>query len=85
MCVQFLGQKIPGVGNGKLLQWSCLENPVDRATLVGYRPRGHKGIAKSWIHLSNWAHTNTQNVKNSNSILFIPSLTAICCLCKIKI
>ena len=47
--------------------------------------RGRKGVAKSWIQLSNWAYTYTQNVNNSNFILFIPSLTAICCLCKIKI
>ena len=29
----------PGVGNGNPLQYSCLENPMDR---VGYSPWGHK-------------------------------------------
>ena len=29
----------PGGGNGKLLQYSCLENPMDRgAWWVGYSP-----------------------------------------------
>ena len=31
----------PGVGNGNLLQYSCLENPMDRS-LVGYSPWGHR-------------------------------------------
>ena len=32
----------PGEGNGNPLQYSCLENPKDRGSLVGYSPRGHK-------------------------------------------
>ena len=31
----------PGEGNGYPLQYSCLENPMDRG-LVGYSPWGHK-------------------------------------------
>ena len=31
----------PGEGNGNLLQYSCLENPMDR-NLAGYSPWGHK-------------------------------------------
>ena len=31
-----------GEGNGNPLQYSCLENPHGRRSLVGYRPRGHK-------------------------------------------
>ena len=30
----------PGEGNGNPLQYSCLENPMDRG-LVGYSPRGY--------------------------------------------
>ena len=30
-----------GEGNGNPLQYSCLENPMDRS-LVGYSPWGHK-------------------------------------------
>ena len=33
----------PGVGNGNPLQYSCLENSMDRRTWrVGYSPWGHK-------------------------------------------
>ena len=31
----------PGVGNGNPLQYSCLENPMERG-VVGYSPWGHK-------------------------------------------
>ena len=32
-----------GEGNGNPLQYSCLENPMDRGrSLVGYSPWGHK-------------------------------------------
>ena len=34
----------PGVGNGNLLQFSCLENPIDRGT---WWSTVH-GVAKSW-------------------------------------
>ena len=30
----------PGGGHGNPLQYSCLENPVDRGALVGYSPWG---------------------------------------------
>ena len=38
---QSLGGKIPGGGNGNPLQYSCLENPVDREAWQ-VAPRGHK-------------------------------------------
>ena len=34
----------PGVGSGNLLQYSCLGNPVDKRSLVGFSPRGHKEL-----------------------------------------
>ena len=40
--------KSPGVGNGNLLQLSCLENPMDRGT---WQARVH-GVAKSLTQLS---------------------------------
>ena len=42
--------RLPGEGNGNPLQYSCLENPMDRGGLEGYDPWGHK---KSWTQLSN--------------------------------
>ena len=40
----------PGKGNDNPLQYSCLENSMDRETwvLVGYRPQ----VAKNWTQLS---------------------------------
>ena len=32
----------PGEGNGNPLQYSCLKNPVNRRSLVGYSPWGRK-------------------------------------------
>ena len=32
----------PGAGNGNPLQYSCLENPMDRGDWLGYSPWGHK-------------------------------------------
>ena len=37
----------PGEGNGNPLQYSCLENPMDRGA---WRATVH-GVAKSWIQL----------------------------------
>ena len=40
----------PGEGNGKPLQYSCLENPMDRGA---WWATVH-GVAKSWTRLSNF-------------------------------
>ena len=34
--------RCPGEGSGNPLQYSCLENPMDKQNLVGYSPWGHK-------------------------------------------
>ena len=39
----------PGEGNDNPLQYSCLENPMDRGSSWANSPRGHK----SWTQLSN--------------------------------
>ena len=33
--------RFPGVGNGNPLQYSCLDNSMERS-LAGYSPQGHK-------------------------------------------
>ena len=33
-----------GEGNGNPLQYSCLENPVDKRSLVGYSPQARKEL-----------------------------------------
>ena len=41
--VQSLGREdLPGEGNGNPLQYSCLENPMDGGTWLGYSPWGRK-------------------------------------------
>ena len=34
----------PGEGHGNPVQYSCLENPMDRWSLAGYSPWGHKEL-----------------------------------------
>ena len=46
----------PGGGNGNLLQYSCLENPMDRGA---WQATVH-GVPKSQTLLSDWAYTHTQ-------------------------
>ena len=41
--------RLPGVGNGNPLQYSCLENPMDRRA---WQATVH-GVTKSWTWLSN--------------------------------
>ena len=43
----------PGVGSGNTLQYSCLENPMDRGA---WRATVH-GVAKNWTWFSGWART----------------------------
>ena len=37
----------PGGGNGNPLQYSCLENPMDRGAWWDYNPWGHKQLDKT--------------------------------------
>ena len=48
----------PGEENGNPLQYSCLENPMDRG---GWWATVH-GVAKSWTGLNVHTHTHTHNV-----------------------
>ena len=43
----------PGGGHGNPLQYSCLENPMDRGT---WQAAVH-GVSKSWTWLNDWALT----------------------------
>ena len=43
--------KSPGEGNGNPLQYPCLENSMDRRSLAGYSPWGHKESDMiEWLH-----------------------------------
>ena len=52
--VQTLGRKDLGEGNGNPLQYSCLENPMDRGTWWAIV----HGVTKSQTQLSDWTTTN---------------------------
>ena len=43
-------RRSPGEGNGSPLQYSCLENPMDRGAWLA---TAH-GVAKSWTQLNNF-------------------------------
>ena len=45
----------PGEGNGNPLQYSCLENPMDRGAWWAIV----HGVAKSWTRLSDFTFTLT--------------------------
>ena len=47
----------PGGGHGNPLQYSCLENPMDRQNLAGYSPYGFR-IRHNWCDLAcTYTHT----------------------------
>ena len=43
----------PGIGNGNPLEYSCLENTMDRGT----RHATVHGVTRSWTRLSAYTHT----------------------------
>ena len=54
-------ERSPGEENGNPVQYSCLENPMDRGA---WRAAVH-GVAKSWTRLSDCTHTCTRNGKET--------------------
>ena len=50
-----LGRSL-GVGNGNPLQYSCLENFMDRGAWGGYSPRGHR-VRHGWVTEHKHAYT----------------------------
>ena len=63
--IALISHATPGVGNGNPLQYSCLENLVDRGA---WWATVH-GVAKSQAQLSNWTHTYTHTSKVMLKIL----------------
>ena len=52
----------PGVGNGNPLQYSCLENLMDRGAWRGHSPRGHK---ESDTHTIILKQTNSWKIRSN--------------------
>ena len=57
----------PGEGNGNLLQYSCLDNPMDRGA---WWATVH-GVAKSWTRLSNFTFTFTLVISLTNCLSLV--------------
>ena len=75
------GDTSPGVGNGNPLQYSCLENPMDR----DWRATVH-GVAKRWTQLTEHArahtHTHTHNPAQQLTVpLFLPESESCSVVC----
>ena len=49
-------ERAPGGRHGNPLQYSCLENPMDRGSLAGYSPQDHKE-SDTTERLNNNPHT----------------------------
>ena len=57
----------PGEGNGNPLQYSCLENPLDRGA---WRATAYS-VARNWTWLGNWTATTIKEMLDSESFLFV--------------
>ena len=60
--------RCPGIGNGNLLQYSCLGNPMDRGA---WWATVH-GVAKSRTQLSDYTTTTTLLLLDAQSCLIEP-------------
>ena len=49
MQAQSLSGRPPGEVNGNPHQYSCLGSPMDKRSLVGYNPWGHRGDKNNWV------------------------------------
>ena len=64
-------EKAPGERNGNLLQYSCLENPMDRGA---WWATAHR-VAKSWTRLSTHVHGVSNEFSETlslNQVLVFP-------------
>ena len=67
MWVPSLDRGYPGVGNDNLLQYSCLENSVDRGAWAV------QGFAKSWAQLISCTHSlSLTHTRAHTHISFVP-------------
>ena len=62
--------RLPGVGTGNPLQYSCLENPMDRGDC---QPTVH-GAARSWTQMSMQSHG--VSIHKFNDFLFVGRISA---------
>ena len=73
----------PGGGHGNPLQYSCLENPMDRGGCQGYSPQGPKELdtSEETQHTHMWfLHTHLDPAVLLTSSISIQSLFTLSCL-----
>jgi len=61
--------KIPGEGNGYLLQYSCLENPLGQKSLEDYSPWGCKELDMTISDLTGFK--TLEKIMNLESFMLI--------------
>ena len=49
----------PGGGHGNPFQFSCMENPMDKRSLAGYSPQGHRELDMTEVTEHTHTHTHT--------------------------
>ena len=69
-------ERSPGEGNGNPLQYSCLENSMERRSLAGYGPWGHKESDKPERARTSqtpmWSPTSQLTFGGFNYVLMLP-------------
>ena len=61
----------PREGNGSLLQYCCLENPMDKAT---WQAAAH-WVTKIWTYLSGWAWAHTHTHTHAKLFFKLPNVS----------
>ena len=70
--VPFLGGEDSWRGYGNPLLYSCLENSMDKRSLAGYRPWGHKESDRTELLSRTHTHTHTGNsFRNGKEVFFL--------------
>ena len=54
----------PGEGNGNPLQYSCLENPMERRSLAGYSPWGRRRVEHNLVTKQQYVFRSSREDKN---------------------
>ena len=83
--LMFGPRRSPGEGHGNLLQYSCLENSMDKKSLEGYRPWGCR-VRHDWNDVAHifynyfqfcvvWHNLNKSRLKKQGHIKTAPKIT----------
>ena len=61
----------PGEGNGNPLQYSCLENPMERRSLAGYSPWGRKRVEYNLATKQQYVLRSSREDKHKENLIHI--------------